>query len=106
NVLISAVEELRLLEYSQRLMHKARNVLAAPLGSTGARLYKDAVKGGAQALNGCAGLAENSAADIVSLDARSASLAARQGDDILDSYIFASAHNTIDCVWRHGRKQV
>lgn len=106
NVLISAAEELRLLEYSQRFIHKARNVLAAPLGSTGARLYKDALKGGAQALKGCAGLAENHVADIVSLDAGSASLTARQGDDILDSHIFASAHNRIDCVWRYGQKQV
>ncbi|MFT4090195.1 MAG: formimidoylglutamate deiminase [Asticcacaulis sp.] len=106
NVLINAAEELRLLEYSQRFVHKSRNVLAEPLGSTGARLYKSSVAGGAQALKGTAGLAENMVADIVSLDATAASLAARQGDDILDSHIFASTHNFVDCVWRHGHKQV
>lgn len=106
NVLISVAEELRLLEYSQRFTHRARNVLAQSGGSTGARLYKQAIEGGAQALKGCAGLAETQIADIVSLDAGKASLSARQGDDILDSLIFASAGHSIDCVWRHGQKQV
>ncbi len=106
NVLISVAEELRLLEYSQRFTHRARNVLAPAGGSTGARLYKDAQLGGAQALKGATGLAENQVADIVSLDAGSAALVARQGDDILDSLIFASAGHSVDCVWRYGRKQV
>jgi formiminoglutamate deiminase len=50
NVQISLAGELRQLEYSQRLAHRARNVIAAPNGSTGRRLFDAAIYGGAQAL--------------------------------------------------------
>ena len=51
NVLISLAEELRLLEYGQRLRDRSRNVLAAGAGqSTGRALFDAALAGGAQAL--------------------------------------------------------
>src|SRR4029077_5908543 len=51
NVLISAREELRSLEYSQRLRDRARNVLAAQSPhSTGRTLFAHAHRGGARAL--------------------------------------------------------
>src|SRR5581483_4465368 len=54
NVLLDGAEELRTLEYSQRLAHRARNVLAPKPGSSSGRSLFDAVlAGGAQAL-GCA----------------------------------------------------
>jgi formiminoglutamate deiminase len=106
NVLIDAPGELRALEYAQRLAHRARNVLAASEGqSTGRTLFDAAVLGGAQALGQPpAGLHENPRADIVSLDGADASLVARRGDAVLDSWIFTGAG--IDCVWRRGRKLV
>ena len=85
NVLISAAEELRLLEYGQRLIHRERNVLD--------NLYVRALDG-AQALGVGSGIAVGQSADLVSLECD------------LDTFIFASARSPIDCVWRFGRKQV
>lgn len=107
NVLIDAAEELRLLEYSQRLAHRARNVLAMREGrSTGATLFEAALKGGAQALRGTCGLAIGTPADLVSLDATHPALEGRRGNAALDGWIFATAQNGIDCVWRRGVKLV
>ncbi len=108
NVLVSAAEELRTLEYGQRLRHQARNVLAGDNGhSTGRYLFDAAVRGGSQAL-GCesAGLAVGASADLLSLNTLHSSLVARQRDALLDSWVFASSHGAIDCVWRAGRKVV
>jgi len=106
NVLIDPAGELRMLEYAQRLSQRARNVLAAAPGrSTGRDLFDAALAGGAQALGvKTAGLEQGASADIVSLDAGDPSLAGRNGDLILDSWLFAGA--AIDCVWRHGKKTV
>jgi formimidoylglutamate deiminase len=107
NVLIDATEELRLLEYAQRLSHRSRNVLAQAGSSTGARLYRDALKGGAQALGAPAAcLAVGASADIVCLDSAHPSLVGREDDAIIDSYIFAGGKNLIDGVWRGGEKVV
>jgi formiminoglutamate deiminase len=70
NVLISLSEELRLLEYGQRLRNGARNVLAdAPGRSTGRTLFDDVLRGGTQGAGarGMSGLAAGAPADIVSL---------------------------------------
>jgi cytosine/adenosine deaminase-related metal-dependent hydrolase len=91
NVLISAAEELRLLEYGQRLIHRERNVLD--------NLYVRALDG-AQALGVESGIAVGQPADLISL----ANLYNLNHD--LDTFVFASARSPIDCVWRFGRKQV
>jgi formiminoglutamate deiminase len=108
NVLVSAAEELRVLEYAQRLVHRRRNVLArgAEL-STGRCLFEGAVAGGMQAL-GCdwRGLAVGADADIVSLNLAHDVLQYRHGDALLDSWIFAGRDRMVDCVWRYGRKVV
>ena len=107
NVLIDAAEELRTLEYSQRLHLRARNVLAVEEHkSTGRALFDAALAGGAQALGVRGGLVEGLAADIVSLDAAAPALMQRQGDALLDGWIFASRGPVVDCVWRHGAKCV
>ncbi|MCW3838438.1 formimidoylglutamate deiminase [Sphingomonas canadensis] len=105
NVRIDAAEELRLLEYGQRLTARARNVLAQDGTSTGGRLFRAALSGGGQALGAPSGLAPGNWADIVSLDASDPALADRSGDALLDSWIFA-ARRPVDCVWRMGAKQV
>ena len=69
NVRLSVAGELRGLEYSQRLAHKARNVLAAPGESVGATLYRGALAGGAQALaRPCGAIAPGLLADLVAID--------------------------------------
>lgn len=107
NVLIDAAEELRLLEYSQRLGLRARNVMAMSEGrSTGRALFDAALQGGAQALQGATGLMVGASADIISLDTNHPALELRTGDTLLDAWIFAGARGAIDCVWRRGAKLV
>ncbi|CCE10410.1 putative formiminoglutamate deiminase HutF [Bradyrhizobium sp. STM 3843] len=108
NVLIGITDELRQLEYAQRLTHRERNVLAGGSArSTGRALFDQALAGGAQALaQTCVGLQVGARADIVTLDMTHPSLAARKGDAILDGWIFATSNDAIDCVWAGGTKLV
>jgi formimidoylglutamate deiminase len=106
NVLIGVADELRQLEYSQRLAHRGRNVLAPAGGSNGRALFDAALDGGSVALGaGPAQITVGAAADLVSLDADHPSLAGKAGDAILDAWIFANGR-AVDCVWVHGQKQV
>ncbi len=108
NIAIDPAQELRMLEYAQRLSRRARNVLAGAEGtSTGRRLFDAALAGGNRAL-GIArfGLAEGAPADFFTLDAAAADVAGRKGDALLDSWVFATARPLVDCVWRSGRKVV
>ncbi|KQN26351.1 N-formimino-L-glutamate deiminase [Sphingomonas sp. Leaf33] len=100
NVLIDATEELRLLDYGQRLTRRVRNPLA-PGGSSGARLYRSALAGGAQALS-----APGDAADFITLDPHHPALVGRSGDALLDALVFAAGRSAIDGVWRRGRQVV
>jgi formiminoglutamate deiminase len=108
NVLIDPAEELRVLEYGQRLTHRSRNVLAGASGqSTGRRLFDAVRAGGAQALGAdSTGLAAGLPADFFSLDTRHASFAGRSGDALLDTWIFAGGASSVDCVWCEGRRVV
>ena len=105
NVLIDAAEELRTLEYGQRLTRRGRNLLAAqPGASTGGDLFRAAVAGGAQALGAEAGLSARPPAAGVALDLSHPPLFARDGDLLVDSWIFA--RGPVDAVWRGGRQVV
>lgn len=107
NVLIDAAEELRLLEYGQRLHVRGRNVLAQGEGvSSGRWLFDNALQGAAQALGVQAGLRIGAPADLVELDATHPALRARQGDALLDSLIFAARGGAVRNVWRNGRQLV
>jgi formimidoylglutamate deiminase len=107
NVLINSAEELRLLEYGQRLANRNRNVAAsAAIPSVGRFLYEKAVAGGAQALGIKSGLDVGCAADIIALEAGHAALACRSGDALLDSYVFTASSGVIADVWRGGKKVV
>jgi formiminoglutamate deiminase len=112
NIRLDAAEELRTLEYSQRLAQRARNVLARGAGaSTGRSLFEAALAGGAQVLlpegaNAGAGIAPGGWLDVVTLRADHPVLIGREGDELLDSWIFAGDRGLIDCVWRAGVKLV
>ncbi len=105
NVRISVSEELRQLEYAQRLRDRARNVLAAQSAhSTGRTLFAGARRGGDRALGveGVGGIVEGAAADCVSLDVDDL---VQAGDDgMLDSFVFAGV--PVQHVWRAGRQVV
>ncbi|MGJ8624409.1 MAG: formimidoylglutamate deiminase [Yoonia sp.] len=104
NVLISLTEELRTLEYSQRLRDVARNVMVIGEGSVGETLYMGAAKGGAQALGRGGGeIAVGELADVVAIDSTAPSLCALHQDQLFDGLVFAANDNVITDVWSAGR---
>ena len=108
NVLVGVADELRQLEYGQRLKHRKRNILSGgPSVSTGRALFDAALAGGARALaQPTVGLKAGARADIVTFDVTHPSFAGRRGDAVLDGWIFAAGADAIDCVWASGDKVV
>ncbi|MHC1550659.1 formimidoylglutamate deiminase [Phyllobacterium sp. K27] len=103
NVLIGIADELRQLEYSQRLAHRSRNVLAPAGGSTGRALFDHAVSGGGIALGVETGLAIGKPADFTSIQPLTPDIFS--GDLALDSWIFANGAK-VNSTWVAGVKQV
>ncbi len=107
NVAIGLAAELRQLEYAQRLGGRARNVMAgAPGQSNGAALFAAAAAGGWQALGVAGGLEAGRPADLVALDPAHPALAERDGDLLLDGWIFAAGGGAVHAVWAAGRQVV
>ncbi len=107
NVRIGVSDELRQLEYAQRLFSRTRNVMAAPGDSTARAMLEAASLGGAQALARKSGaLRLGASADFLTLRADHPTLAGKAGDAILDAWIFSAGNALVDCVWSGGRKVV
>ena len=107
NINISLIEELRTLEYSQRLFHKERNVMVNGIGSTGEAIYLSAAKGGAQALGrACGSIDVGQLADLVAIDSYDAAICALSRDQILDGLVFAAKDRAVRDVWSAGRHMV
>jgi formimidoylglutamate deiminase len=108
NVSVSAVEELRWLEYGQRLVHRRRSVAASPSSpSVGSALFGKALAGGAKASGRpVAGIAPGQRADLLVLESDSASLAGKTGDTLLDAFIFAGSTNPIRDVFVGGKRVI
>ena len=103
NVLIGIPDELRLLEYGQRLVRRERNVIADAGGSVGRRLVDQGILGGNAALQSKIGVAPGNDADLIALSACPADC---PGDDaLLDRWIF-TGHVEVDTVWAGGIKRV
>jgi formimidoylglutamate deiminase len=105
HVSVSPIEELRWLEYGQRLRERRRAL--APSGkpaSTGLALWQAAVAGGAQALGRrSSALAPGYRADLLVLDATAPSLYRREGEALIDSFVFASETTAVRDVMVGGR---
>jgi formimidoylglutamate deiminase len=108
HVSVSPVEELRWLEYGQRLTLKRRNVLAGEAGgSTGARLLGAVLDGGATALGAPVGrITPGYRADLIALDTWSPSLAAVGDDRLVDAWLFSGNAAAVRDVWVAGRPLV
>jgi formimidoylglutamate deiminase len=87
HISVSPVEELRWLEYGQRLVTRRRNIAARKTGdSVGEMLWAGALRGGCRA----AGLPDDDArGDWIVLDDASPLLAARDERSALDGFLFA-----------------
>ena len=105
HVSISPIEELRWLEYGQRLGTLRRLIAAsAEQPHCGARLWREALAGGAQALGRRIGrLAAGCRADLVRLDTAHPILVGRLGDDLLDALVFSGNVNLVSDVMVGGR---
>jgi formimidoylglutamate deiminase len=108
HITISPAEDLRMLEYSQRLKHHTRNALADGAGlSTGRGVFERALKGGAQALQQNMGAIEvGRRADFVVLDDEHHALLGRTEDAALDAWIFSGGNQCIRDVYAGGKLQV
>ena len=97
NISISPTEELRWLEYGQRLMTRHRNIaVSESSASVGENLWGDALFGGAQASGVDIGALESGArADFIVLNAESPLLAGRDAENVLDTFLFAGNANLV-----------
>jgi formimidoylglutamate deiminase len=105
HVSVSPIEELRWLEYGQRLGSLRRLIAAsADQPHCGARLWRDGLAGGAQALARRIGRLEPGCrADLVRLNAAHPILAGRTGDALLDALVFSGNVNLVRDVMVGGR---
>ncbi|GAB3372582.1 formimidoylglutamate deiminase [Azotobacter armeniacus] len=104
-VSVSPVEELRWLEYGQRLRDHRRNRLAcAERPAVGAALYQAALTGGAQALGQPVGaLKVGRRADLLVLDGADPYLASSEGDQLLNRWLFAGGDRQVRDLMVAGR---
>ncbi|MDI6529287.1 formimidoylglutamate deiminase [Pseudomonas otitidis] len=105
HVSVSVVEELRWLEYGQRLRDQRRNRLYRPeQPQVGRTLFDAALAGGAQALGQPVGaLAVGNRADWIVLDGTDPYLATAEGDALLNRWLFAGGDRQVRDVMVGGR---
>jgi formimidoylglutamate deiminase len=103
----SPIEELRWLEYGQRLLHQKRNVAASPAQRrVGDFLWQGALEGGALAAGRPVGaLAPGKRADLLVLDSEHPNLAAAAmaPADVLGTLVFCGNDNLVRDVMAGGR---
>ncbi len=104
HISVNPIEELRWLEYAQRLTKQQRAILATTaIPSVGQHLWQEANKGGALSTNSNTGeLAIGKQADLIVLNANKTSLFANDERHLLDSVIFASQTNMVQDVMVNG----
>jgi formimidoylglutamate deiminase len=101
NVSVSVAEELRWLEYGQRLKHQQRNIAASEKQpAVGRFLLEAAAKGGWQS----AGIPKR--ADVMVLDAEAPVLFGATHDDVAERFVFAGNRPLIERVSVHGIDRV
>lgn len=107
DIRISLVEELRTLEYSQRLRDNGRAMLADRNRSTGRVLYEAGLDGGATAAGRDTGAIKTGLwADMISVSLENPVMIGRKEDTMLDSFVFAGNDGLIQDVWAAGRHVV
>ena len=106
HISVNAAEELRLLEYGQRLLHQSRAMLSSR-ESCGRTLWEGAVAGGNQALGAPQNdISTGQPADIIALSLDSPLFAGKSGDDLLDTAIFGLPILPVSDVYVGGKHVV
>ena len=103
-VSVNPFEELRWLEYGQRLATTSRNVAAIGGEHSGATLLRRAVAGGAQSIGSRdSGIARGAAADLLAVDDQAPLFAGLNGDQLLDALVFGGLPSPVVGVMVNGR---
>jgi len=104
----SPVEELRWLEYGQRLARRSRNIVAShETPHVGENLWREALVGGAQAAHRKIGaLSPGHRADLVVLDEHAPELAGVPRKELLDTFVFSGNRNLVRDVMVGGAWRV
>jgi formimidoylglutamate deiminase len=112
HISVSPVEELRWLEYGQRLATRHRNIAVSESSeSVGETLWGDTLFGGAQASGAMVGTIEGAdpqapelaaRADLLVLDDQAPLLAARGPANVIDTFVFAGNVNLVRDVMVNG----
>lgn len=104
HISINPFEELRWLEYGQRLVSQSRNVSAFDDAHVGRELFKRVLEGGVQASGqGISGLEKGAPADLVALDDDDPMLLGHSDESRLDALVFSGYRLPIDRVMVAGR---
>ncbi|MFT5709029.1 MAG: formimidoylglutamate deiminase [Oceanospirillaceae bacterium] len=107
HVSLSIVEELRTLEYGQRLRDQQRNRLySEQQNHIGDFLFEQALQGGNQATQVKLGLAVGNRADFMVLDHLNPFIGSSKDEDILNRWLFACNENVIRHVYVAGNPVV
>jgi len=108
HISVSPVEELRWLEYGQRLLSRQRNVIANDaVVNSGKALYQSALIGGARSSGRRVGqIKEGYRADFIVLDRHHPRLLGRTQDDLVDSWIFSGNQNVVKDVYVGGEQVI
>ena len=107
HISINPFEELRWLEYGQRLASQSRNVVSLRDSHVGSELFARALEGGALAAGQpVVGIAEGAAADLVALWDDDPMLAGHGDESRLDALVFSGYRLPIEGVMVHGEWQV
>jgi formimidoylglutamate deiminase len=103
HISINPFEELRWLEYGQRLATRTRNVASFRSAHVGRELFECAVEGGARASGqAVAGLCRGAPADLVALYDDDPMLAGHGDESRLDALVFSGYRLPIEGVMVHG----
>jgi formimidoylglutamate deiminase len=103
HISINPFEELRWLEYGQRLASQSRNVASLQEAHVGRELFSRALEGGAQASTRTApGLRKGAPADLVALYDDDPMLVGHDDASLLDALVFSGYRLPIERVMVHG----
>jgi formimidoylglutamate deiminase len=105
HISVNMIEELRWLEYGQRLNRKERVVMTSDTQPhNGREIYEAVLSGGAQALDKKTGRIEKGCrADFIAIDMDNPVLAEKSSDQLLDAMIFATNQNPVKDVIAGGK---
>jgi formimidoylglutamate deiminase len=112
HVSVGLTEELRWLEYGQRLLHRQRTLaIESGRDSVGESLLAACARAGANSAgqgsaNAAGVLVEGAHADVVSLQRAHPALYGANERDVVDRWVFASNRPAVDDVWVGGVQRV